>query len=125
MSFRRDPEGTTDLPWCTGLGCGRALGEHGRDTAAGAVLAQEETRPGGLRNPRFGWTPGLVCAGRVRGSAKKLAAHPPCVPAVLICEMGMTILTYLIAQLWELINVYKGRGAAQMKGHAEVQGLLQ
>lgn len=51
-------------------------------------------------------------------------AHPPGVLALLICEMGMTILTYLIAQLWELINVYKGRGAPQMKGSAEVQSII-
>jgi hypothetical protein len=60
------------------------------------------------------------------GFAKKLkAGGPPSrVLALLICEMGMTILTYLIAQLWELINVYKGRGAPQMKGSAEVQSII-
>lgn len=59
-------------------------------------------------------------------SARKLRAGgpPSWVLAVLICEMGMTILTYLIAQLWELINVYKGRGAPQMKGYAEVQSII-
>lgn len=34
------------------------------------------------------------------------------------------ILTYLIAELWELINVYKGRGDPQMKGTIELQSII-
>lgn len=38
--------------------------------------------------------------------------------------MGMMILTYLIAELWELINVYKGLGDPQMKGTIELQSII-
>lgn len=38
--------------------------------------------------------------------------------------MGVMILTYLIAELWELINVYKGLGDPQMKGARELQSII-
>ena len=79
-----------------------------------------------LHSKKLGLATWKISPAMSGASAKKLrAGGPPSrVLAVLICEMGMTILTYLIAQLWELINVYKGRGAPQMKGYAEVQSVI-